>query len=183
MSHYGKQQYGILARFLGLLFSGQCQCPCDHKSSSTVTVVSYYRQVFFMIIWIACPLWKFKLCHWVDLYWRLLLSMQKSDNCTNLAVGRGQYQCSHFVLMLCNNYCHHKTETSLHYPTYYHSTAMHAHSCPNSHTISGCDWNLLSGWTSYLSTKKFLLCVPLVIYFVFKGLSVVDKHCIQFSFL
>ena len=33
----------------------------------------------------------------------------------NLAVGRRQYQCSHFLLALCNNYCHHKTETALHY--------------------------------------------------------------------
>ena len=30
----------------------------------------------------------------VDLCWKLLLSMQKSDNCLNLTVGRKQYQCS-----------------------------------------------------------------------------------------
>ena len=51
----------------------------------------------------------------VDLCWRLFLSVQKSDNRTNLAVGVRQYQCSHFLLPLCNNYCRHKTETTLQY--------------------------------------------------------------------
>ena len=50
----------------------------------------------------------------VDLCWNLLLSVQKSDNRTNLAVGGWQYQCSHFLLALCSNYCSHKTETTLH---------------------------------------------------------------------
>ena len=51
----------------------------------------------------------------VELCWRLLLSVQKSDNYTNLAVGRRQYQCCQFFLVLYNNYCCHKTETALHY--------------------------------------------------------------------
>ena len=51
----------------------------------------------------------------VNLSWRLLLSVQKSDNCTNIAAGGRQYQFSHFLLALCNNYCRHKTETALHY--------------------------------------------------------------------
>ena len=51
----------------------------------------------------------------VDLGWRFLLSMQKSDKCTNLAVGGRQYQYSRFLQALCNNYWHHKTETALHY--------------------------------------------------------------------
>ena len=38
-----------------------------------------------------------------------------SDNCMNLAVGGKLYQYSHFLLALCNNCCHHKTETALHY--------------------------------------------------------------------
>ena len=33
----------------------------------------------------------------------------------NHAVGGRQYQCSHFLILLCNNYCRHKTETALHY--------------------------------------------------------------------
>ena len=45
----------------------------------------------------------------VDLCWRLLLSVQKSDNCTNLSVGGRQYRCSHFLLAQLNNYCCHKT--------------------------------------------------------------------------
>ena len=47
--------------------------------------------------------------------WRLFLSVQKSDNCTNLTAGRRQYQLIQFLLVVCNNYCHHKTETALHY--------------------------------------------------------------------
>ena len=33
----------------------------------------------------------------------------------NLAVRGRQYQCSHFLLVLCNSNCRHKTETALHY--------------------------------------------------------------------
>ena len=33
----------------------------------------------------------------------------------NLTVGGRQYQCSHFLPLLSNNYCRHKTETTLHY--------------------------------------------------------------------
>ena len=78
---------------------------------------------------------------WHNLCWRFLLSMQKSDNCTNLTVGRRQYQCSDFLLVLCNNYCHHKTEIALHYSHILPSTSMHAHSRPTSQTISRKDWN------------------------------------------
>ena len=70
----------------------------------------------------------------VDFCWRLLLSMQKSDNCTNLAVGRRQYQCGHFLLALCNNYCSHKTNCPALFPHTPISTAMHAHSHPTTHT-------------------------------------------------
>ena len=43
--------------------------------------------------------------------------------CRNLAVGRKQYQCSDFLQVLCNNYCH--IRLKLHYviPTYSLSTA------------------------------------------------------------
>ena len=63
----------------------------------------------------------------VDLCWKLLLSLQKSDNCKNLAVGRRQYQCSHFILALCNNYCrHYKIETAMHYS---HIFPLYCYTC------------------------------------------------------
>ena len=43
----------------------------------------------------------------------------------NLTVDRRQNQYCHFLLALCNNYCHRKTETALHYshilPLYYNA--------------------------------------------------------------
>ena len=60
----------------------------------------------------------------------------------NLAVGWRQFQCNHFLLALCDNYCVTRLQLHCIIPTYSLSTATHAHSCPTSHTISGRDWNL-----------------------------------------
>ena len=73
----------------------------------------------------------------MDLCWRLILSMQKSDNCTNLAVGGRLYQCSHFLLVLCNNYCHHKTKTALHFS---HIFPLYCYICAFSSDLSYHLW-------------------------------------------
>ena len=56
-------------------------------------------------------------------FWNSLVS---SDNHTNLAVGRTQYQCDHVLLVLYKNYCRHKTETALHY---YHILPLYCYAC------------------------------------------------------
>ena len=78
-----------------------------------------------------------------------LENSSRSDNCTNLAGGGRQYQCSHFLLVLCNDYCRHKTETALHYS---HILTLYCYVCAfpsDSHTISGRDWTLLLAQTFY----------------------------------
>ena len=62
----------------------------------------------------------------VNLCWRLILNVQKSDNCKNLAVGGRQYQCSIFLVALCNNYRRHKTETALYY---FHVLPLWCYAC------------------------------------------------------
>ena len=49
-----------------------------------------------------------------------------SDNQINLTVGGRQYQCSHFLLVLCNNYYCHKTETALNYS---HILPLYCYAC------------------------------------------------------
>ena len=44
----------------------------------------------------------------------------------NLAVCGRQYQCSHFLLVRCINYCQHKTETALHFP---HILPLYCYAC------------------------------------------------------
>ena len=54
---------------------------------------------------------------WRQISWRLLTRVQKYDNRTNLAVGGRQYQCSHILLALCNNYCRHRLKLHCIIPT------------------------------------------------------------------
>ena len=65
---------------------------------------------------------------------------QKSDGYKNFAIGVRQYQCRHFLLALCNNYCRHKTETALHCSHIFYKFAFFSeiiyfalkHTCGNS---------------------------------------------------
>ena len=88
--------------------------PSILESPETVGHYGLCRAHWFGLRWIACIIaWSYDLkmsgtIHVaqlaVDFCLRLLLSVQKSDNCTNLAVGGRR-----------NNYCRHKTETALHH--------------------------------------------------------------------
>ena len=92
--------------------------------------------------------------HWFHLQW---IARTIVWPYWNLTVGGRQYQCSHFPLVLCNYFCHHKTKTALHYSTHSLSTATHVHSRLTSHIISGHNWNLLSQWILYLFIQDWML--------------------------
>ena len=110
-----------------------------------VTVWSDYGEGNSLKVELLCTMRTVEVdCPWCGQNWWKVCSKQfcrtgasqfrKSHNCTNCRVGRRQYKCSHFLLLLCNNYCCHETALFPHSLSF--STATHAHSDPTSHTTS-----------------------------------------------
>ena len=91
-----------------------------------------YRHCLPRTIFLASPgkvgLYGLRSVHWFGLQW---IAHTIVWPCWNFAFGGRQYQCSNFLLTLCNNYCRHKTETALHYsfilPIYWYACTFPSH--------------------------------------------------------